>query len=505
MLHSMDACAAHFSCGTASDFRTPRGRPFLLRHEPATDGRSMNDIEQVGLSLVILSLVFAAAACIRRWSRPLRTLFMPTAVIGGFLVLGLGPEGLGRITGGTGVFPAEVFAIWKQLPGVLINVMCAALLLGERLPPLKKIWNISGPHVTMAGIMSAGQFAVGGVLVLFLLEPVFGISAKAGALIEMSFAGGHGTLAGLTPVLAKYGAQELLDVGLGLATIGMVTGIIIGTMLVNYGVKSPSIPLARQHPTSPEEDLDIDHHLPLPDDEPLDEWRGMTQVTAATVFVGVSIAVGIVLLQLFRWLFNLVGSQFFDMFPLFPFTILGGVLVQMCARRFSFEWAVHRRAVEGFGGIAIDGIVVCAIGTLSLGALGANIGPLLILAVASVGWSVFLALVIGRYIFARHWFEHSLAEFGESQGNVATGFVMLDMADPGRLTDVARAYSYRQLLTRPIVGGGFLTALAVPLIDMWGLLAFTIVATAITVGLILWGTRRAAARERVSTLVRPDA
>lgn len=451
----------------------------------------MSSAEDIGLSLVILSLVFAGAALIRRWTRILRKLFIPTAVIGGFLVMGLGPEGVGRLAGGAGVFPQDVFAIWKQLPGVLINVMCAALLLGERLPHMKTIWSISGPHVIMAGIMSAGQFAVGGILVLFLLEPVFGFNAKAGALIEMSFAGGHGTLAGLTPVLVEYGAEELLDVGLGLATIGMVTGVIIGTMLVNYGIKAPSIPIARQNPTSPEEDLDIDHHLPSPDDEPLDEWRGMTQVTAATVFIGVSIAVGIALLELFRWLFNLAGSAFFEKFPLFPFTILGGVLIQICATRFTFEWAVNRRAVEGLGGIAIDGIVICAIGTLSLSALGENFGPLIILALASVGWSVFLALVIGRRIFPLHWFEHSMAEFGESQGNVATGFVMLDMVDPTRQTDVARAYSYRQLITRPVVGGGFVTALAVPMIDLWGLAVFTVVTAILTVALTVWGMRRA--------------
>src|SRR5690606_20905198 len=92
---------------------------------------AMSSAEDFGLSLVILSLVFGCAALIRRWSRFLRKLFMPTAVIGGFLVLGLGPEGLGRLSGDTGVFPQDVFAIWKQLPGVLINVMCAALLLGE--------------------------------------------------------------------------------------------------------------------------------------------------------------------------------------------------------------------------------------------------------------------------------------------------------------------------------------------------------------------------------------
>jgi Na+/glutamate symporter len=42
-------------------------------------------VEEIGLSLVILSLVFACSALIRRCSRPLRKLFIPTAVIGGFL------------------------------------------------------------------------------------------------------------------------------------------------------------------------------------------------------------------------------------------------------------------------------------------------------------------------------------------------------------------------------------------------------------------------------------
>src|SRR5262252_250000 len=108
--------------------------------------------EEFGVSLVILALVFACAALVRRWSRPLRALFIPTAVIGGFLVLGLGPEGIGRLAGGNGIFSTETFAVWKALPGLLINVMCAALLLGERLPSLKTIWGVSGSHVIVAGI-----------------------------------------------------------------------------------------------------------------------------------------------------------------------------------------------------------------------------------------------------------------------------------------------------------------------------------------------------------------
>src|SRR5215831_15778547 len=168
------------------------------------------NVEEIGVSLVILSLIFASAALIRRWSRPLRKLFIPTAVIGGFLILGLGPEGLGRLIGGTGLFPENVFSVWRQMPAHLVTVMSASLLLGEHLPPIKKVWSISGAHVIMISVMSMGQFAVGGILVWLLLEPVFGISNKAAALLEMSFNGGHGTLAGLTPILQQHGVGDLV-------------------------------------------------------------------------------------------------------------------------------------------------------------------------------------------------------------------------------------------------------------------------------------------------------
>jgi ESS family glutamate:Na+ symporter len=451
----------------------------------------MSIADAVGESFILLALVFLAAAVIRHWSKHLRSLFIPTAVIGGFLALLLGPEGLGRLTHSNGIFPDQTFAVWQVLPGMLINVMAASLLLGEQLPAPSKIWGISGPHVIMAGIQSAGQFAVAGIVVLVLLGPVFGFSDKGGALIELSFAGGHGTLAGLGPVFVEYGAGELVEVGLGLATIGLVTGVVVGTILVNHAINSPSISVARQNPTSPDEDLDIDHHLPRDGQEPMDEWQGMSQVTAAAVALGVSIAIGFVLLELLRWLFALLGSDFFAEFPLFPFTIIGGVLVQLVAASTGFGWAVNRRAVEGLGGLSIDGIVICAIGTLSLSALGNNIGPLVILAVASVAWSIVIVLVIGRRVFERDWFEHSIAEFGEGQGNVATGFMMVDMVDPARQTGVARGYSYRQLFTRPLIGGGFISALSVPIIAAVGLPIFTVITLAITVGMTIWGVRRA--------------
>jgi hypothetical protein len=81
--------------------------------------------DDVGQAFVLLALVFLAAALIRKRSRHLRALFLPTAVIGGFLTPALGPEGVGRLTAPNGIFPNQSFAVWSALPGLLINVMCA--------------------------------------------------------------------------------------------------------------------------------------------------------------------------------------------------------------------------------------------------------------------------------------------------------------------------------------------------------------------------------------------
>jgi ESS family glutamate:Na+ symporter len=80
---------------------------------------------------------------------------------------------------------------------------------------------------------------------------------------------------------------------------------------------------------------------------------------------------------------------------------------------------------------------------------------------------------------------------------LACGLVMVDMVDPSRLTDVIRGYSYRQIITRPILGGGFMTALSVPLIDRIGLPAFTIATVAVTGALITWGVKRGGRGSRV--------
>jgi Na+/glutamate symporter len=124
--------------------------------------------------------------------------------------------------------------------GLLINVVFGGILIGKTLPSVRRIWDDAAPDAILGSVFSFGQFAIGGLVVTFLLTPVFGLPDSAGSIIEMSFAGGHGTIAGMGGLLRDAGAGELVDVGLGLATLSMLTGVIGGTVLVNWAVRKQS-------------------------------------------------------------------------------------------------------------------------------------------------------------------------------------------------------------------------------------------------------------------------
>jgi glutamate:Na+ symporter, ESS family len=180
--------------------------------------------------------------------------------------------------------------------------------------------------------------------------------------------------------------------------------------------------------------------------------------------------------------------------------VISGFIVQSLMTVVGRDHVIERKSVSGISAVALDILVASAIGTMSLATLGANVPALIILTVIAVAWSVIGTVWLGPRLHVVNWFEHSIADFGQSQGNVATGFVLADMADPDHHTNVANAYGYKQLSYEPILGGGLLTAFSVPLIEQFGPLAFGIASAVVTVLLIVWGMRRGRnVRARVSS------
>ncbi|HEY7597009.1 MAG TPA: sodium/glutamate symporter [Actinophytocola sp.] len=449
---------------------------------------TLTDAQWVAFAFVFLGMALICGMLLRRAVPWLAAVYIPPSVLAGFLILFAGPQVLGELTDDWSLVPAQIIPVLSTLPGLLINVVFGGIMIGKTLPSMRRIWHDAAPHAILGSVFSFGQFAIGGLTVTFLLTPVFGLPDAAGSIIEMSFAGGHGSIAGMGPLLVDAGAGELVDVGLGLATISMLTGVIGGTVLVNWAVRSPRVDVAREHTTTRFTASRLSDVPPNEGDITDDVAIG--SISRSFGAIAVAIFIGFLILTALRAISNAFGSDLFDRFPLFPFTVIGGFIVQLVLSWTNHEHFVERRTVNDITGLSLDLLIAAAVGTLSLSTLGANIPSIVILTVLSVAWSVAGLLWLGPRFFTRHWFDRGIADYGQSQGNVATGFILAEMTDPAHTTGAATGYGYKQLFYEPFLGGGILTAMSVPLILGVGSLAFGIASAATTVGLIIWGVVR---------------
>ena len=197
--------------------------------------------DSIGFALLVLGLALVVGKIIRVRVGWVQTLFLPASIVGGVLLLLLGPQVLGRIGGPwgeNGLFTESMITVWSSLPELLITVVFATMFLGKELPSPRRAGKLLGPQLSLGVSMASAQYVVGLLLAVTVLVPVFAAPAMSGALIEIGFEGGHGTAAGMRPVFEQLGYAEGADIAVGLATVGIVGGIVLGIILINWGVRT---------------------------------------------------------------------------------------------------------------------------------------------------------------------------------------------------------------------------------------------------------------------------
>ncbi|MCC5809044.1 MAG: sodium:glutamate symporter [Ectothiorhodospiraceae bacterium] len=465
-------------------------------------------VGELFVALVLIGMILLVSNALRVLMPWLRRLFLPSSVVGGALLLLAGPEVLGLFTGspfedGAGLFPEYVYESWAALPGLLINVVFAALFIGRPIPGLRTIWMRAGPQVVVGQTMAWGQYVVGLTLALVILVPVFGMNPMVGALIEIGFEGGHGTAAGMADTFAELGFEEGADLALGLATVGIVSGVLIGTVLINIA--------ARRGIVNPSEDADDPDALmredaqSQPSTEEYSEFKKDLMQEADTSdplsihigLVGIAIAIGWLILSGLQWVEQMNwarddGMEIMAHVPLFPIAMIGGVIVQLFVMRFKLERHVSSRTMSRIAGSSLDFTIAAALATLSLAVLGEFLIPFLLLAAAGIGWSLFVLIVIAPKVIPENWFERGIGDFGQSMGVTVTGLLLMRMADPKNRSGALESFGYKQLMFEPVVGGGLFTAASIPLIAQFGpvtVLGLTLVLTLawLAFGLLYFG------------------
>lgn len=421
--------------------------------------------------------------------------YLPGSLIAGSLLLILGPQVAGQYFSDWQL-SSDFYDFWRLLPKQLINIVFACLFLARPLFPFKKMWKLAGPQVAFGQMLAWGQYALGGLVTLFILIPFFKARDITAALIEISFEGGHGTVSGMAPVFDNLGFHDGQEIALGLATLSLCTALISGVLLVNWGRRRGHIKAVYKqnlreriyhrriiHELN-KKGIKLREHL-------TPKWViSHLVLIALSVFLGWLIYQGLYQVETHTW--GRRGVTALRYVPFFPFCMFGGMMAQWLWSRVGLK--TSRPLVELLSSIALSVLIVTAVATMSINTISSNIGVFLILAITGVLWITVGFIFFARRMFAKNWFANAIVNAAQSMGMTATGLLFLNMVDPNDKTNASESFGFKQLMFEPFVGGGIVTALSMPAIIAVGLPLFTAVAGGIClfwmiIGLVYFGRR----------------
>ena len=435
------------------------------------------------MSFALLCLLLVCGKVLRVYVPLLQRLYLPSSVIGG--VLGLI---LIRCCGDW--LPAAWIAPWNEVPGFLINVVFASLFLGVAVPGIGRIWRIAAPQFCYGQIIAWGQYVVGLGVVLLLLKPLFGVHEVFGTLLEIGFEGGHGTVGGLASTFEALGFPEGRDLGYTVATVGMITGVVCGMILINYAVLRGWVKGIRsfRDQTRAERCGIWPKNQQPPAGRQTVQADSIDSLAFHVAILGLAVLAGYLFKQVFIGLNQVVPDairnlRVLESFPLFPLCMLGGLLLQVVMSRLRIDFLVDHGQMQRISGATLDFLVVAAVASIRLEFVLDYFWPLLIMFVFGILWNLFGVLVLAPRLLPETWFEQSIAEFGQSTGVTATGLLLLRTVDPESKTIAPQAFGYKQLLHEPIMGGGLWTSTALVLVANHGALPIWLISAGV---IIFW-------------------
>ena len=424
----------------------------------------------LALAMAALSLILTLGRRIGT-ALQLRLWGIPEALVAGLLGLLLAPSGP------LPLLPEPVMRLWADLPLVLLTLVFGSLLLGKPLPRLQALWRPVSAQVSLALMLAFGQYVVGGLAVLLVLQPLLGVSPIMACLIEVAYEGGHGSAAAMGPSYTALGFPGGQDFGLAMATVGLLSSTLVGGLVVVLARRrgwllqdspngpSAQIPTATTPPTGPPS-------------------RGAAAWAVNLALVGAAVLIGEVLLLALRAATAPLGgtvATVVDSLPVFPLAIIGSLLMRWGLERSGRSHWASAPIQSQVGTLSADLLITAATAGLNLKLLQADWLPLTVLAVAGLAWNLGVVLLLGPRLLPADWFERAILEFGQSTGVAASGLLMLRMADPDDRSEALPAFSIKQLLLQPFVAGGVVTVVAPLAVAGWGLPVWTGVCLAVVV------------------------
>ncbi|OYP29849.1 sodium/glutamate symporter [Rhodopirellula sp. MGV] len=485
----------------------------------------------MNVAIAVVAALLLVGVLLRQAIAPLRWLFIPASVVAGFVGLLLvqiclrsGDESLVGWAEGT----SSSLSGW---PGPLISVVFAAMMLQSADSSGGPIDRSTSSRVARQGLMVwiivFGETFVGLLATATVIQPLMGsldpsmaIPNSFGMLIETGFAGGHGTAGAMGVVLGSptIGLDAGLDLGMLMATCGLVYGVVSGIVWINFGSRLGwfnSHLADKSDDDGPEGDV-----ARKPIGFQVTGSETIDPLLLQAVWIGIAIGIGMLSQAMVQgaadwidaswgWGEYAVSSAADSLqeaesqltrrmsastllgFPLFIYTMLAGWGLRHLMARFGVGGWLDNSTLQRLSASAMEVLVVAAITSLKIETVVTYALPFAILFLFGAIWTAVCLMLISRWVLPReNWFPLGLINYGMSTGTTATGFVLLRVVDPDLKSTAANDYALAVPISAPFIGGGLLT-IALPLLVLERVSIWwpTLIIGAVVLSLIVIGRR----------------
>ncbi len=395
---------------------------------------------------------------------------LPIAVISGIVGISIGPFGL------VPLLSKETISVWSNFPTPLLSLVFATLMMGRPIPNINGLVKPIVNQFLLALSLGFGQFFVGGLVVKYLLSPSMNTNPLMGCLIEVGFEGGHGAASIIGESFNRLGFSEGLDLGLAMATMGLLSSSLLGSIFIFLG---RTLGLS-----------DTDEIIEKKDNLN-SKIRIFTDLRILLInlgFVGLAISFGLLLLKFLQYISNFFGGyskEIIYSLPVFPLILIGSLLIRYILEKTKNTEFVSNILQREIGILSTDLLIFTAMASLDIEIVFKNWLLILVFTIFGLFWNLICIAYFAYFIFDDYWFEKSLIEFGNSTGVVASGLLLLRLADPKNISKTLPIFTSKQLFAQLILSGGFFTVLAPLIISKIGLDYWTEICAVITFVIIV--------------------
>ena len=352
----------------------------------------------------------------------LQKMFIPVAVVGGLVGLLLGSEVLGKFCPYYIHWSDNVSGFANPLLAILFVTQFIALSFDRRMIKKCSLIFLIAATVIAAQVLSAMG-----------LGKVFGLPDGAALLPFGAFYGAHGipqVIAGIYDTLGYWNYDEASAFGTTYATIGMLYGIIVGIVILNFGIRKGWVTAEKSGNLSKEDYTGILNKE--------NRFKFMTAYTSDIAFDPLTLHFGIVLaimLVAYGLLQILHMVPLFSGFAIYVPAILVSLVFGVVIKRTPTREFIDNESLAHVGTLALEYLIITAIATMKLDVIMNNAAAILTISFAGLILTTIILMILPKLWLKQNWLENAMVMFGAWTGSTATGMMLLRIADPELETD----------------------------------------------------------------------